>query len=406
MDQATVLAALNGDAPDLALAELASGRRAIDCPDLGSGRLVFPRYREVRHLLRDPGFICAPTALGMLSELPSELRELLAPVASWVLYADPPVHPRVRTLLAKAFSPRQITNLRSTVVRTAGALVREFSERGGGDAVTGLAEPLPVRTISTLLGIPDADQAAVKAWSDDVVLIAEPKLTEAQEQLVAFAWKRLARYFEGVIEERRIRPGGDIISGLVQAEAHGDRLTAEEITANCIALLVGGHETTSSLLSSLFLAAAAHPEHREAVVADETFAAGFVEEALRLDGPSKITARAAVRDTDVFGVPVAAGQRLVLLQASANRDPEVFEFAEQFRPERSPNPHLGFGHGPHACFGAALARMQATALLQAFMRESKTLSVDHAGVAWKPSQVLRSASRLSVISKCATRGAV
>ncbi len=405
MDQATVLAALEGDAPHLALAELASGPRAIDCPDLGSGRLVFPRYREVRHLLRDPGFICAPTAAGMLSTLEPELRELLAPVASWVLYADPPQHPRLRNLLARAFSPRQIANLQSVIVRTAETLVSEFSAMGGGDAVTELAEPLPVYTISTLLGIPEADRASIKAWSDDVVLIAEPKLTEAQEQLAAFAWKRLARYFEGVIEERRARPGDDIISGLVGVEAQGDRLTTEEIVANCIALLVGGHETTSSLMSSLFLAAAAHPEHREAVIGDETFAAGFVEEVLRLDGPSKITARAAVQDTEVFGVPVAAGHRLVLLQASANRDPEVFEAAAEFRPERRPNAHLGFGHGPHACFGAALARMQAAALLQAFMRESEALSVDAAGVVWKPSQVLRSAARLPMTSKHARRGA-
>ncbi|TQF06324.1 cytochrome P450 [Kitasatospora acidiphila] len=399
MNQATVLAALQGDAPDSALAELAAGPRAIDCPDLGNGRLVFPRYREVRHLLRDPAFICAPTAAGMLSALPAELRELLAPVASWVLYADPPLHPRLRTLMAKAFSPRRITDLRSTIVRTADALVSEFATKGGGDAVTELAEPLPVRTISALLGIPEADQGVVKAWSDDVVLVAEPELTEDRQQLVALAWQRLARYFEGVVDERHARPGNDIISGLVQAEAQGDRLTTEEITANCIALLVGGHETTSSLMSSLFIAAAAHPEHREAVVIDDTFAAGFVEEVLRLDGPSKITARAAVYDTDVFGIPVVAGQRLVLLQASANRDPEVFAFAEEFRPERHPNPHLGFGHGPHACFGAALARMQATALLQAFMRESEALSIDRAGVRWRSSQVLRSAARMPVTSK-------
>ncbi|MEV7120562.1 hypothetical protein [Kitasatospora griseola] len=118
----------------------------------------------------------------------------------------------------------------------------------------------------------------------------------------------------------------------MQVEAEGDRLTGEEITSNCIALLVDGHETTSSLMSGLFLAATAHPEYCREVVADETFAAGFDEEVLGLNGPSKITARAAVGDTEVFGVPVAAGPRLALLQASANRDPEVFESPEEFRP--------------------------------------------------------------------------
>ncbi|WP_370219805.1 cytochrome P450 [Kitasatospora sp. GAS1066B] len=341
----------------------------------------------------------------MLNSLSPELREVLAPVASWVLYADPPEHPRLRSLLASAFSPRHISNLQSTIVRAADALVSEFAARGGGDAVAELAEPLPVHTISSLLGIPRADRAGIKASSDEVVLIAEPQLTYHQERLAASAWERLARYFEGLIEERRARPGEDIVSGLVQAEAQGERLTDEEIVANCIALLVGGHETTSGLMSSLFLAAAAHPEHRAAVVNDQAFAASFVEEVLRLDGPSKITARAAIEDTEVFGIPVAAGQRLVLLQASANRDPEVFEAASEFWPDRAPNRHLGFGHGPHACFGAALARMQATALLRAFMRDLDSLSVDLAGVVWKPSQVLRSAARVPMSSKPARRGA-
>ncbi|MEV7120563.1 hypothetical protein [Kitasatospora griseola] len=123
----------------------------------------------------------------MLSTLPSEICELLTPVSSWVLYADPPQHPRLRTLLAKAFNPWRIAGLQSTIVHTADTLLRRFRAKGGGDAVTELAEPL--HTISALLGISEADQASVKAWSDDVVLIAEPKLTEAQEHRVAFAWK-------------------------------------------------------------------------------------------------------------------------------------------------------------------------------------------------------------------------
>jgi len=405
MNQETAITALEAAEPHLALAELASGARSIDCPGLGSGRLVLPRYREVREALRSPAFVCAPTADGMLATLPPPLRELLAPVASWVLYSDAPQHPRIRTLLAKAFTARQVQELNGDICRRADALVRAFVGEGGGDAVTGLAEPLPLHTISSLLGIPEVDRASVKAWSDDVVLVAEPALTPEQEQQAASAWKHLATYFEGVIDDRRSQGGDDVIAGLVAAEAQGERLTDEEVVSNCIALLVGGHETTSGLLSSVVLAVAEHPELREQVRADADAARGFVEEVLRLDGPPKITARAAVQDTELFGIEIEAGRRLVLLQASANRDPDVFDDAGAFQLTRRPNPHLGFGHGPHACFGAALARMQGVALLRACTGALGELAVDRTDVTWKPSQVVRSAARLPVTIRPQAGGA-
>ncbi|WP_371500279.1 cytochrome P450 [Kitasatospora sp. NBC_00374] len=395
MDQQTVLASLNTGADrEDALAALARGPRAIDCPDLGSGRLVFTRYREVRHLLRAPGFTCAPTARGMLDELPPELRSLVGPVTSWVLYADAPQHPRIRTLLSKAFAPRRIAALERHIADAADELVKRFIGSGGGDAVSGLAEPLPVDTISTLLGIPIADRATVKAWSDDVILLTEPALTGDQEQQLARAWTQLASYFGDLIEQRSAQAGDDIVSAFVDVEAQGDRLTRIEAVSNLIALLVGGHETTGGLISALLLAAAEHPEHWDRVLADDAFAAGFVEEVLRLYGPAMITARTAAADCDVFGIPISAGRRLVLLQSSANRDPEIFEEPEEFRPDRSPNPHVAFGHGPHACFGAALARMEATAMLRAFVRRADQLRIQADQVAWKPSQVIRSASLL------------
>lgn len=396
MNQETVLSALEDAEPDFALAELAGGQRSIDCPDLGSGRLVLPRYREVRHVLRAPGFACAPTAAGMLSMLSPDLRDLLAPVASWVLYSDAPTHPRIRSLLSKAFTARHARELKEGIVERAERLVQGFVAEGGGDAVTGLAEPLPVHTISMLLGLPEADRAQVKQWSDDVILVTEPELAPTQKERLAAAWGNLTVYFEGVIDDRRTRPGPDIVSGLLAAEADGEQLTRTEVIANCIALLVGGHETTSSLLSSIVLAADAHRDLRESILADGDTARGFVEEVLRLSGPSKITARTAVRDTEVFGLRVEAGRRLVLLQASANRDPEVFEAPPEFRPSRRPNPHLGFGYGPHACFGAALANMQAVAFVRALMRRTDDLVVERNAVTWKPSQVIRSAASVPV----------
>jgi cytochrome P450 len=357
----------------------------------------------VRQLLRDPRFLCAPTAKGMLEELPAELRELLGPVALWILYADPPLHTRLRGIMAKAFTPRHIATLQESIASEADALVASFVHADGGDATSELAEPLPLLTISRLMGLDSSASMQLKAWSDDVVLLTEPELSADEQARLAEAWRGLSSYFVGLIESRRRSPGSDIVSAMVHAEVDGIRLTENELVANCIALLVGGHETTTSLLSSLVLAALEHRGARDRVLDDRVYAAGFVEEVLRLYGPSKLTARTAACDVEIGGELVQAGRRLILLQASANRDPEVFSDPAEFLPERSPNPHVGFGFGAHACFGAALARMQAVAFLRSFMAAIDIFELDPSQVAWKPSQVLRTPARIPVQIKARYR---
>lgn len=396
MDEGAVLAALEPQPPEDILSILAAGPRAIECPNLGSGRIAVPRYREVRNLLRDSRLLCGPTARGMLSEIPAGVQDVIGPVSSWVLYSDPPDHSRIRSAMAKAFTARNIAVLRDSIQHAANSLVDEFCRARGGDAVSALAEPLPVHTISMLLGIDQPGSARLKKWSDDVVLLTEPELSDQQAVRLTEAWRGLSGYFGELIERRRALPANDIVSAMAMAEADGQCLSEEELVANCIALLVGGHETTSSLLSSLALAILAHPGEREPVLADPRYAAGFVEEVLRLHGPSKMTARTAACDVLVGGQRVEKGRRLILLQCTANRDPEVFTDPDEFRPDRTPNPHVGFGAGAHACFGAALARLQASALLTAFTRESGRFSTDLSRVTWKPSQVLRTPAAIPV----------
>lgn len=396
MGEGSVLAALEPQAPDDILSSLAAGPRVIECPNLGSGRIALPRYREVRSLLRDPRLLCGPTADGMLSEIPARVQDVIQPVSSWVLYSDPPDHSRMRSAMAKAFTARTIAVLRDSIQHAANSMVDEFCQAGGGDVVSALAEPLPVHTISMLLGIDLPGSAHLKKWSDDVVLLTEPKLSEQQAARLAEAWRGLSGYFGELIERRRALPANDIVSSLAMAEADGQRLSEEELVANCIALLVGGHETTSSLLSSLALAILAQPGEREHVLAEPRYAAGFVEEVLRLHGPSKMTARTAACDVTAGGQLIEKGRRLILLQCTANRDPEVFADPEEFRPGRAPNPHVGFGAGAHACFGAALARLEASAFLTALTRESGRFSTDLSKVTWKPSQVLRTPAAIPV----------
>lgn len=298
--------------------------------------------------------------------------------------------------MSKAFTARHIYMLQESIAAEARRLVTSFIQANGGDAVSELAEPLPVLTISRLMGLDPSASIQLKNWSDDVVLLTEPELSTSEQVRLAEAWRGLAGYFAELIESRRRSPSQDVVSAMVQAESDGIGLDEDELVANCIALLVGGHETTSSLLSSVALAAIEHRESRDRVTHDPAYAAGFVEEVLRLSGPSKITARTAECEVEVGGTRVRAGQRLILVQASANRDPEAFADPAEFLPDRSPNPHVGFGLGAHACFGAALARMQAVAFLRPLMQNIDRFELDPSQVKWKPSQVLRTPTRIPV----------
>ncbi len=392
--QQLVLDALDADDPVPSLRLLARGAAAIDCPDLGDGRLVLPRHAQVRQVLRDERFGCAPSAGHFLADLPAALRPALAPVADWALYTDGADHRRLRSLLAKAFTPRRIAALEGPITATARNLLHHLAEACGGDAVRDLAFPLPVLTICALLGLPAADQDRLKRWSDDLIRIVEPSPGPQDIDRIGRSWAALWDYFTAVVAERRARPGDDVVSGLVQAEEDGGRLTTREIVSNCVSLLLGGHETTTNLVTALLLAVRAHPGPAASAARDPRAAAAFVEEVLRTDGPSKITARTALTDTEIGGIRVERGRRIVLLLASANRDPLVFDRPDRFDPARTPNPHLAFGHGPHACFGAALARLQARVLLEQYEAHPARFTVLAHQARWKSSRVLRSARSL------------
>ncbi|GAA1579114.1 MULTISPECIES: cytochrome P450 [Streptomyces] len=392
--QQRVLDALDADDPAPHLNLLAGGPAAVDCPDLGSGRLVLTRHADVRRALRDDAFGCAPSAGHFLAGLPAALRPALAPVSSWALYTDGADHRRLRSLLAKAFTPRRIAALEAGTTAAVRGLLGRLAAAGGGDAVRGLAFPLPVLTISELLGLPAADRDLLKQWSDDLIRLVEPDPSAEDTERIGRSWTALWEYFGAVVAERRARPADDVVSGLVRAEADGARLTSDEIVSNCVSLLLGGHETTTGLLTSLLTAVRAHPGPARDAARSPAAAAAFVEEVLRTDGPSKITARTVLADTEIAGVPVARGRRVVLLLASANRDPLVFDRPGAFDPTRAPNPHLAFGHGPHACFGAALARLQARIVLEQYAAHPARFTALTELTAWKPSRVLRSACSL------------
>jgi cytochrome P450 len=237
--------------------------------------------------------------------------------------------------------------------------------------VASYALPLPTRVICALLGVPDGDRDQIRQWSD--TLFAAPVDASAVAEVLA-ARSALRGYLADLLAAKRRDPGDDLLSALCVRD---DRLTDDELVATGVLLLVAGHETAAGLISSATLRLLACPEHLAAVRRDRALLAPAVEESLRLDGAVVLgVVRYTRQETTVAGVRIPAGQSLLLCTPAANRDPARFPDAGTLDLTRGDNAHLSFGHGPHFCLGAQLARVQMRALFGELLRRTAAVEFD------------------------------
>jgi cytochrome P450 len=322
---------------------------------------------------------------------------MLAEMAPF-LFRDPPDHTRLRGLVQKAFTPRVVDGLRPRLEEICEGLLDEALERGEVDLVADYAYPLPVQIIVEMLGVPAEDHEQFRVWSHALARGLDPDFLlppEAVQQRLG-AIMSFVQYFASLIEERRRKPGDDLLTRLIQAEEQGDMLTQGELLSTCILLLVAGHETTVNLISGGALALIEHPDQLALVRDDPTVIRSAVEEMLRFVCPVQLTGRVALEDMEVGGATVAKGEFSMLLIGSANRDPDAFKAPETFDVTRSDNNHLGFGFGIHHCLGAPLARLEAMVALPALLRRAPGLQRLTDEVAYKENIVLRGLEALPV----------
>jgi cytochrome P450 len=311
---------------------------------------------------------------------------------------DPPDHTRLRNLVAKAFTPGRVAALEPRVRAIAAELLDNFATRGTADLVDQFAWPLPATVISELLGVPAADRASFRAWSSDLVRGAHTAdIAPAQlGQAAMRAAMELYRYFGGLLAERRAAPRDDLVSALLAAEMDGRALTEDELLGFCFLLLIAGHETTANLLGNAFLALARHPDARAGLARDPGGLTTAVEEFLRYDAPVQGLARTVARDVEVHGRRLHAGDKVLLLFGSANRDERRFAEPDRLILDRRPNPHLAFGHGTHACLGALLAEMEARVGLELFLARIPDYDVVDGEVERLHSGPIRGLARLPI----------
>jgi cytochrome P450 len=314
------------------------------------------------------------------------------------LFLDPPDHTRLRRLVSKAFTPRTVKELTPFVEQLTEDLLDAATGRGALEVVSDIAYPLPVTVISRMLGVPEEDHVRFSAWSDvlakslDDGVTAEDTEEQRQRRRAADEFRA---YFTELCAQRSADPRDDLLSALVQIEHEGDRLSTDELLSTAQLLLVAGHETTVNLIANGTLALLRDPDLRARVATDDTCAAGFVEEVLRLDPPVQMTGRTAREDLAVPGGTVRAGGRVVLLIAAAGRDPEQHPDPLRLDPTRT-SPHLAFGIGAHYCLGAPLARLEGRIALQALARRMGG-GARLGELTYKPNRILRGPAKLEVL---------
>jgi cytochrome P450 len=266
-----------------------------------------------------------------------------------------------------------------------------------------LANPLPAMVIAAMLGVPGSDQPQFKAWSDDISMaLGGIDSASSKEELFALyeiaqkSYLALSSYFKEKVAELRLNPKENLLSALIQAEEKGDRLTEDELFANCVLLMIAGHETTTNLIGNGVLALLGNPEQQETLRRNPELIVTAVEEMLRYDSPVQKMGRIASADISIAGKEISKGQLVCLGFGAANRDPELFAAPQQLNITRQPNRHFAFGHGLHYCVGAALARLEGQIVINRILRLPR-LHLAQENLEWHRNFTLRGLKSLPVV---------
>ncbi len=349
-------------------------------------------YQEVLDILKDVRFhnrTPLPSTTSKYEGLKNSQNHMM-------LFKNPPDHARLRSLVGQAFTPKEMAKYRSFIEETVHQLLHDSKKTGTLDIVTDFAFPLASLLIAKILGIPEKDRHAFREWA--VILLQSIDLTrtryalaEANDTVI-----HLSVYFKELIQERKQHPQDDLISLLSLGDSTEKSLTEEEIIATCILLLIAGHETTVNLISNSILALLNHPQQLILLKEDPSRVDTAVEEFLRFESPTQMTARVASEDIEFNQHAIRKGEQIYLLLGAANRDPNKFANPNQLEIARSPNPHLAFGYGHHFCLGSNLARLEAQMAIPALLQELPYLQLCSSTVSWRKLVGFRSLKNLPV----------
>ena len=367
-------------------------------PDVG---VVLSRHSDIDALLREDRFGVAT---------PSPWREVFADVAppamrmiseNMLLFVDPPQHTRVRRLVAQAFTPRRVEALRPRLTEMIDDMLDAVAGTGSWDVLDAVAEPFPMLAITELLGVPDTHGRQLHEWTVAVSAFDELPIDFEALASAGKAADEFLAYADELVDARRGSPGDDLISALIAAEEDGEQLTHDELLSMIMLLLVAGHDTTMSLISTGLWLLLQHPEAAAEVRETPDVTPDAIEEILRFLGPLQVASgggRWPVEPVELHGETIQPGEAVRLLLGSANRDPDVFTDPDRFDIHRTEKGHLAFGKGVHFCVGAALGRLEGQIAIPAVLRRFPDLALAEPDPKWRSSFVTRQLDRLPVAS--------
>lgn len=400
---ATLVDAGGGGDPYPLYAELRETRPI--CFDDEYGVFVCTRHETVLSVLTDPRFSSqrfAESDLWDPGRLPEEVRETATSVygvlGRRLLMQDPPEHTRMRRTVGAGFGRKAVTLLKPRIEAIVDSLLDEVVPSGHMEVVTDLAGALPVRVIAELLGVSVATWPSIERWAEafSASRDVDPRRPERETRAV-LAIAELLDFLADLVDERRSgQRREDVLQLLVDAVDLDEAGEAELLVANLAGLLVGGHDTTRSLISTGVLSLIEHPGEQQRLREDPSLLPSAVEELLRYETPVQWLVRRATTELVLGSERVRSGQLVGVFLGAANRDPEVFADPDRLDLGRSPNPHLTFAHGRHFCIGAPLARLEASIAISRLLTHCGGLELVGDGPTWSPSFSFRGLKHLEV----------
>jgi cytochrome P450 len=314
-----------------------------------------------------------------------------------ILFEDPPLHTMHRGLMSRVFTPRRMAALEDQVSRFCISCLDPLVGSDGFDVVAELGSMMPMRVIGMLLGIPEQDQVAVRNKTDATLRTEPGKPMAVKEDSVANG-----DMFADYVEWRAKHPSDDLMTQLLNAEfedEHGERrtLTRQEVLTYTAVIAGAGNETTGRLIGWLAKVLAEHPEQRRAVVEDRSLLPNVIDETLRFEPTGHATARVVTKDVEYYGTTVPEGSPILLLMASANRDPRRYEHPDSYNVLRDDVQHLTFGYGVHFCLGANLARLEGRVALEELLKRWPEWGIDYDNIELAPTTTVRGWQRMPLV---------
>ena len=343
---------------------------------VGPGYWALTKHDDIWHVSRNPELFCSGKGSN-IADLTVELNEFFGSMISM----DDPKHVRLRTIVSKGFTPKEITRIEEYVKNKAKSIVDKVLAKYGPneefDFVDNIAAPFPLQIICEMMGIPESDERQILDWTNVILGAGDPDFGGTIENLINVALEMFA-YAQALGEARLANPTDDLTSVMMHSIVDGDRMSSQEFGSFFILLVVAGNETTRNAISHGLLQLTEHPDQKAAWYSDfEGKTKGAVEEIVRWASPVIHFRRTATRDTEIRGVKIKAGEKVVMWYNSGNRDEEIYENPHQFNIARTLAPaQVGFGAGgPHFCLGANLARREIAVMFDEIRRRLPNLVV-------------------------------